>query len=731
MTTKRFIPFIFCAFIAGNLLVTVVEYNSAKNLRNLITGNDKLQDELKIHNQLRELERDLLSVEIKIRGAVATNDRSYLDGVDQLIAEAKGYLDSLKKVSEQDSTLRNINRLSDVAEEKLFLKNQVQDSFDQSGSISQAGFKTIQEHRKLTNEINNVSRKIYEGRQLVVNSLSKSVSSSGNKAQRWGIAMTVLVLTSGIVLFWYIIVRIRKQNHLIQELDTSERKVREVSMIKENFLANMSHEIRTPMNSILGFTKLLQSENRDPKLTEFVEAIQKSGENLLTIINDILDLSKIEAGMMRIEAAPFNIRDLIGSVETLFLGRIHEKGLDFTIFIDESLPETLQGDATRLTQILVNMTDNAVKFTSQGAISIEVTNKSSTSDGIRAEFIISDTGIGIDPEKISGIFERFRQADDATTRKYGGTGLGLPIARELILLQNGEIDVESKRGQGTTFRFTLPYKLAAGKSDVSVSPEAARFDYPVSQPVSILIVDDNEMNQNLLKHLLNKWHLPFDMANSGVESLKYLQNKQYDLVLMDIQMPGMDGYATTEEIRLVLKLDIPIIAMTANAFAGEREKCLSYGMTEYLAKPIDEKELYGLIMQFAGTKRDTREIEKEITPDNWAGYHFINFQYLREISDGDTAYERTVTEQFLRAIPVDLEALDSAFKTRNILMLRKTAHNMKTNVSVMGLSRYLHSFLDELENEPFNDARFQQIIGSVKSVCLNAIPEVHHFYATL
>jgi len=202
-------------------------------------------------------------------------------------------------------------------------------------------------------------------------------------------------------------------------------------------------------------------------------------------------------------------------------------------------------------------------------------------------------------------------------------------------------------------------------------------------------------------------------------------------VLMDIQMPGMDGYATTEEIRLVLKLDIPIIAMTANAFAGEREKCLSYGMTEYLAKPIDEKELYGLIMQFAGTKRDTREIEKEITPDDWAGYHFINFQYLREISDGDTAYERTVTEQFLRAIPVDLEALDSAFKTRNILMLRKTAHNMKTNVSVMGLSRYLHSFLDELENEPFNDARFQQIIGSVKSVCLNAIPEVHHFYATL
>lgn len=731
MTSNRFIYFILSAFIAGNLLLILVEYNSAKNIHNLITGNNKLQNELKVHNQLRELERDLLSAEIKIRGAVATNDSSYLDGVDLQIAEAKGYLNSLKEISEQDSTLRNINRLSEVADEKLILKNQIQDSFYHAGKISPESFKTIQEHRKLTNEINNVSRKIYDSRQRVLDSLSISISSSGKKAQRWGIVMIVLVLVSGATLFWYIISRIRRQNHLIQQLNASERKVREVSMIKENFMANMSHEIRTPMNAILGFTNLLKSKNQDPELTEFVESIRKSGENLLTIINDILDLSKIEAGMMRIESAPFSVRGLIHSIETLFTEKINEKGLDFSTVIDDGIPDALLGDATRLTQILVNMIGNAIKFTPQGAIHIEVSNKGMSSNYIRIGFVISDTGIGIEKEKLSGIFERFRQAEDSITRKYGGTGLGLSIVRDLILLQNGEIDVESTKGQGTIFRFTIPYEIAAGQLNISELPEADGFDYPGSQHIHILIVDDNEMNQNLLKHLLKGWHLSFDIVNNGIESLECLQKKRYNLVLMDIQMPGMDGYTATQEIRLKLKLDIPIIAMTAHAFAGEREKCLSYGMNEYIAKPINERELNRLIAQFTRVPGARPEYEKDINKEDPAVYQFINFQYMREISGGDKEYERTVTEQFLEAIPVDLETLESAFKIRDLSILRQTAHNMKTNVSVMGLSENLQSYLDELEYEPFNDAHFQQIILSIKTICLNAIPEVRHFYSTL
>jgi signal transduction histidine kinase/CheY-like chemotaxis protein len=731
MTSNRFIYFILSAFIAGNLLLILVEYNSAKNLHNLITGNNKLQNELKVHNQLRELERDLLSAEIKIRGAAATNDSTYLDGVDLQIAEAKRHLDSLKQISEQDSTLLNIDRLSEVADEKLILKNRLQDSFYHSGKISQASFKTIQQHRKLTNEINNVSRKIYDSRQRVLDSLSISISSSSKKAQSWGIVMIILVLLSGVALFWYIINRIRRQNHSIQQLDTSERKVREVSMIKENFMANMSHEIRTPMNAILGFTKLLKSENQDPKLTEFVESIQKSGENLLTIINDILDLSKIEAGMMRIESAPFSVRGVIYSIESQFAEKIKEKGLDFSIVIDDSIPDALLGDATRLTQILVNMIGNAIKFTPQGAVHIEVSNKGMSSNYILTGFVISDTGIGIDKEQLSGIFERFRQAEDSTTRKYGGTGLGLSIVRDLIQLQKGEIDVESTKGQGTIFRFTIPYEIATGQLNILELPEADGADYPDLQHIHILIVDDNKMNQNLLKHLLKKWHFSLDIVNNGIESLECLQKKRYNLVLMDIQMPGMDGYTATQEIRLKLKLDIPIIAMTANAFASEREKCLSYGMNEYIAKPIDERELYRLIAQFTRVHGTHPEYEKNANKEDPVGYKFINLEYMQKISDGDKEYERTVTEQFLRAIPIDLETLESAFKTRDLSILRQTAHNMKTNISVMGLSENLQSYLDELEHEPFNDAHFQQIILSIKTICLNAIPEVRHFYSTL
>jgi len=243
------------------------------------------------------------------------------------------------KVSDDVTTFK-------LANEKIILKNQILDSFYKAGTLSPESFRTIMKHRDLSNAINNTSRKIYASRQRLLDSLSVSINNSGRRAQRWGIIMIVVVLASGAVLFWYIISRIRRQNHLIQELDASEKKVREVSLIKENFMANMSHEIRTPMNAILGFTNLLKARNRDPELAEFIESIQKSGENLLTIINDILDLSKIEAGMIRIESTPFSIRGLIHSIQTLFAEKINEKRLQFSTAIDDSIPDTLSGDAT-------------------------------------------------------------------------------------------------------------------------------------------------------------------------------------------------------------------------------------------------------------------------------------------------------------------------------------------------------------------------------------------------
>ena len=731
MTSNRFIYLILSAFIAGNLLIIFMQYNSAKNIHSLITGNKRLLNELNVGNQLRELERDLLSSEIKIARALATNDTSFLREVDHQIGEAQDLLDSLRMINDQDSTLRNIRRLSELANEKLLLKNQILDSFRQRGKVSSATFSGIMQRRPFANEVNNTSRKIYDSRQRLLDSLSISINSSGRKAQRWNIVMILMVLVSGAVLFWYVVSRIRHQNLLIQQLDASEKKVREVSMIKENFMANMSHEIRTPMNAILGFTNLLKSRTRDPELTEFVEAIRQSGESLLTIINDILDLSKIEAGMMRIVSAPFSVRGLVHSIQTMFSEKINEKGLRFISTIDESIPDTLSGDATRLTQILVNMIGNAVKFTPEGTIRVAVTNKGWDGDHIRLGFVISDTGIGIAKEKLPGIFERFRQAEDSITRKYGGTGLGLSIVRDLIVLQKGDITVESQQGKGSVFRFTIPYQIARSESPVSAAPSAIGSGDSDFRHIRVLVVEDNEMNRSLLKHLLTGWKLSFDMANNGIAALEKLQTERFDLVLMDIQMPGMDGYTATQEIRMKLKLDTPVIAMTAHAFAGEREKCLSYGMNEYIAKPISERELFRLIAQFTGIKSVGPGFKKDVTKENSAVYNFIDLQYMWEISEGNKEYERTVTEQFIEAVPLDIEKLESALVNKDTAMLRQTAHNMRTNIAIMGLLEKLRPYLDVLEYEAFDEAKFHEVMLSVKTICANSLPEARHFYATL
>jgi len=256
------------------------------------------------------------------------------------------------------------------------------------------------------------------------------------------------------------------------------------------------------------------------------------------------------------------------------------------------------------------------------------------------------------------------------------------------------------------------------------------FENISAQDIHILAVEDNEMNQNLLKHLFKEWKLSADIVNNGIEAIEQLQAKRYDLVLMDIQMPEMDGYTATQEIRRKLKMDIPIIAMTAHAFAGEREKCLSYGMNEYIAKPINERLLSNLIIQFTGITNTLTLPKEKISNEQLPAYQFIDLHYMRDISMGNKEYEKSVTEQFIESTPLDIETLETALKNSDLVKLRQTAHNMKTNVSVMGLTEKLQPYLDILEYEPYDEERFEQTILSVKTICTNALPEANHFYST-
>ncbi|PZR21815.1 MAG: hybrid sensor histidine kinase/response regulator, partial [Citrobacter freundii] len=425
MTSKRIIYYLLAAFITGNLLLIFMQYNSARNIDNLILGNEKLLAEFKTGSELRELEKDVISMESNVRGAIAMADVNIAGDLEQQVNEVQADLSLLQQIKDDESSIRFVDELDRLVQEKIVFSRQVLDTFNHTGKRAAEELMTSQQGRRLMDSISIVVHKIDTSRQVLLTRVIESIDDSGRKARSWGTILIIIVLLSGAGLFWYIINRIASQNQLIRQLDASEKKEREAARIKENFLANMSHEIRTPMNAILGFTALLQKKKLDTESSAYVHTIRQSGENLLAIINDILDLSRIEAGMMRIEPTPFSVRSLIHSVETMFHEKTKEKGLLLTTAVEAGMADVLEGDAVRLTQILVNLIGNAVKFTQQGSINIAV-HAEPLPDGLINLFVsVSDTGIGIEKEKLPRIFDRFRQAEDSITRKYGGTGLGL------------------------------------------------------------------------------------------------------------------------------------------------------------------------------------------------------------------------------------------------------------------------------------------------------------------
>jgi signal transduction histidine kinase/CheY-like chemotaxis protein len=730
MTGKRIIFYILAAFIAGNLLVIFIQYNSAKNIRQLVGGNEKLLHELTVKSQLQKLEEDILSVENKIRGTVTTSDTSYIEGLEMQIARVESDLDKLQRISDDDSSIEYIDQLDHLVRQKLLFNNQIVDSFNVGGKATAEKIIATQRGKRLTDSILQVIQKIINIRQNLLSNITGSLDKSGKDAQRFGTLLIVLVLVTGAALFWYIINIIRNQYQLIDQLHISERKEREAAKVKENFLANMSHEIRTPMNAIIGYTRLLERRPLDKESKEYVGIIQNSGENLLTIINDILDLSKIEAGMARIEKVPFYIEELIQSVRSLFSDKATEKNIALLTEIEEDVPRMLEGDATHLTQILVNLVGNAIKFTQGGNVRINVSNKGVTDDVVQLGIMVSDTGIGIPGDKLTAIFERFQQADEAVTRNYGGSGLGLAIVKDLVMLMQGHIEVESDEGKGTSFYLELPFKVLSEipKSQTGVSVPG-KFATGSFHHAHLLLVEDNEVNQSLLKQLFKQWQLRFDLAQNGEEAITLLRSRKYDLILMDIQMPVMDGYTATTEIRKVLQLDTPIIAMTAHALSGEREKCLGLGMNGYISKPVHEEDLFQLIQEFMPLSKPFTE--KPVATRKGADvYQYINLDYMKEISAGNIEYERAVTVQFLEALPLELQAMEQAWQQKNFDILNRVAHNMKTTISVMGLNHLLEEPLDILEN--MNNGHVPPgTIDTIISVSNMAIVEARHFLAGL
>lgn len=727
MNSKRFSYFIILTFIVGTILLIVVQINSARNTEALIHNNNTLLNELRASNHLREIDRDILGVESRIRASIATNDTTHLEGIDKKINQIENFLDSLSRDNFDPVEEKLIQRLRTLAMDKKIVRDELLARYASLGNMDDRTSIANPRARLISNEITGITAKIYKSRQLHMTELSRQSEEMGRKARLYDISLLVLLILSGSVVGFHILRQFRRQRILIEELDAAEKKASIAAQTKENFLANMSHEIRTPLSGILGFTNLLQKRKLDATSSEFVSSIQQSGESLMTIINDILDLSKIEAGMMRITSGTFSINGLLNSVETLFTVRAKEKGLSISSKVGPSIPDTLIGDATRLTQILVNLIGNAIKFTKQGSIHIEIYNKSRSENEVVVGFNISDTGIGIDKEKLSEVFERFNQGEDSITRNYGGTGLGLSIVKNLVLLQHGDIEVQSEQGKGTIFKFFIPYGIA--KEQLVTVPHIDT-DYFKDQsyvPLHILVVDDNTMNQSLMKHMLGQWNVDFEIVSNGQEAVDYLKNKHSDLILMDLQMPQLDGYAATQHIRDVLQLDIPIIAMTAHALAGEREKCLSRGMNEYLSKPINQEELFKLISHFGIGFQSTAQIEENSDKEEFI---FLDLAYMRLVSRGDRTFERTVTRQFIDKIPGQVQQLQIAYANNDFSKFKLRAHDFKTSVAIMGLLPVLDDELDALEFMTEQNTVSEEILSKVAQILDTAVKEAEQLLST-
>ncbi len=501
---------------------------------------------------------------------------------------------------------------------------------------------------------------------------------------------------------------------------------------KQQFLSNMSHEIRTPMNAIVGFTKVMLKTDLTLKQSEYLNAIKVSGNALIVLINDILDLAKVDSGKMTFEQMPFKMELSISSMLHLFETKIQEKNLLLIKEYDNNIPNVLLGDPVRLHQIILNLLSNAVKFTYKGSIKISVHLIDEDEEKVKIEFAVSDTGIGITEDKLENVFDNFQQASSSTSRLYGGTGLGLAIVKQLVEPQGGTIKVISKAGEGTTFSFILSFQKTEEEAEIDLG--CVEFDEGIKN-IKVLVVEDIALNQLLMKTLLDDFGFDRDIASNGKIAIEKLAKKDYDIILMDLQMPEMNGFEATKYIRNTMNSNIPIIALTADVTTVDLEKCKAVGMNDYISKPVDERVLYnkivGLVTKPMKVKRgrlkgnEITEIKKEKS---------INLAYLHQRTKSNSELMMEMISLYLEQTPPLIHLMKQSLEDKNWEMLHSTIHKMIPSFSIVGIHKDFENMAKKVQEYASTQQQTDGIINLVlqlENVCNQACVELEEEFNSI
>jgi PAS domain S-box-containing protein len=500
--------------------------------------------------------------------------------------------------------------------------------------------------------------------------------------------------------------------------------IAEVAMkSKQQFLSNMSHEIRTPMNAIIGFTKVVLKTDLTAKQKEYLKAIKISGDALIVLINDILDLAKVDAGKMTFEQIPFKMSLSISAMLHLFETKIHEKNLKLVKEYDSNIPSVLVGDPVRLHQIIMNLVSNAVKFTSKGKITVNAKLLSEDQQKVTIEFSVKDTGIGIPENKIDSIFENFQQASSGTSRLYGGTGLGLAIVKQLIEPQGGSISVTSKVNEGSTFSFVLSFLKT--KAEAEIELEMVALDNELTD-IKVLVVEDIALNQLLMRTLLDDFGFECNIAGNGKIAIEKMQAKKYDLILMDLQMPEMNGFEATEYIRNTMNSDIPIIALTADVTTVDLAKCKAVGMNDYIAKPVDERLLYTKMVSYLKKTAKNFEPEKSI-PDQSKQIKYTNLNYLNVRTKSNRVLMMEMISLYLEQTPPLINTMKQSLLDKDWKSLQATVHKMIPSFSIMGISVDFENMAKKVQEYASTQQQtgdITEMVMKLEKVCMQACNEL-------